>query len=128
MVSQTPRFYSNPDDSHCMVCCLRMGFEYFHPDKAWTLEELNRLIGKKEGKYTWFSRAYVETAVLGFETVIHDSFDYRAFAREPESYLRRYYDPRHAEDLIAHSGGAGCRRTGREGGSRHDRNNQTGGG
>ena len=103
MVFRPPVFYNNPDDSHCMVCCLRMGYEHFNPEKSWTYDELNQLIRKEEGKYTWFSRAYVETAALGYRMVVYDAFDYGAFAQTPEEYLRGFYESAHAEDLIANT-------------------------
>ena len=109
-----PPFYLNPDDTHCQQCCMRMGYEYFQPEKSWEWEELDTLSGKIEGLYAWYMRLYMETKNLGYDVIVYDIVDYPAFAAYAEIYLFANYSEGRAKDILAHSDMAAVTKDARE--------------
>ncbi len=102
-MTQTPPFHPNPDDTHCQQCCMRMGYEFFHPEKSWTWEALDDLSGKIPGKYAWYMRLYIATAALGYDVVVYDIVDYPAFIKDAKGYLKANYGAGRAEDILKNS-------------------------
>ncbi|MCB9988222.1 MAG: peptidase C39 family protein [Rhodospirillales bacterium] len=98
-----PPFYPNPDDTHCQQCCLRMGYEYFYPEKQWTWDELDTLSGKIPGKYAWYMRLYIATAARGYDVVVYDIVDYPEFIKDAETYLKANYGADRAADILKNS-------------------------
>jgi len=79
---------------------MRMGFEYFDPEKTWTWDELDTLSGHREGLTTWNMRIYLETAKLGYDTVIFDPIDYRKLNEDFEGYIRDTFSPDYAKETL----------------------------
>lgn len=94
-------FYANPSDTHCCQATMRMGFEYFDPERKWTWDALDELTGHVEGLLTWNMRLYCEVAKLGFDTVIFDPMDFEALVENPDAYIRDAFSPEYAEETIS---------------------------
>lgn len=99
MIHDIP-YYKNPTSTHCVQATLRMGFEYFNPEKIWTWEELDSLTSHREGITTWNMRGYIETSNLGYDVVIYDPIDYAQFVEDPEGYISRAFSPAYAEETL----------------------------
>ncbi|MCB9965908.1 MAG: hypothetical protein H6855_07515 [Rhodospirillales bacterium] len=93
-------YYANPDHTHCMQACLRMGYEYFTPEKKWLWEELDLLTGHKPELTTWTMKSYIETERLGYDVVIYDPLDYVQFAAAPKEYIEEKFSPAYAEETF----------------------------
>lgn len=91
-------YHANPSDSHCSQACLRMGYEYFNPDKEWSWEELDDLTGHVEGLLTWNMKGYIETAKMGYDVVVYDPLDYVEFVKRPKEYISEKFNPAYAEE------------------------------
>ncbi len=90
-------FYKSPTDTHCAQAAIRMGYEFFEPNKTWTWNELDELSGHREGVVTWNMRLYVETAKMGYDTIIYDPLDYQQILEDFESYNYEKFSPEHAK-------------------------------
>lgn len=93
-------YHANPSDSHCSQACLRMGYEYFNPEKSWAWQELDELTGHKEGLTTWNMKAYIETAKMGYDVVVYDPLDYAEFVKRPKEYITEKFSPAYAEETF----------------------------
>jgi len=83
-------FYSNTsDNTHCLQACYRMILKYFLPDRDYSWEELDRLTGKKEGKWTWPMKGLMNMKALGFEVKHITYFDYEVFSKIGIEYLKK---------------------------------------
>lgn len=90
-------YHANPSGTHCSQACLRMGYEYFSPDRPWSWAELDALTGHIEGLTTWNMRAYIETSRLGYDVVVFDPLDYKQLAENPKTYILKTFSPEYAE-------------------------------
>lgn len=85
-----PVLFENPDRSHCLQAVLRSVLHHAFPDRVYTWEELDRLTGKRPGRWTWPTTAVLRLREMGIEVVVRESFDYRAFAERGEEYLAEH--------------------------------------
>ncbi len=74
--------------------------EYFHPEKSWSLQDLEELTGKKEGLTTWPMRLYTGLPRLGYELVVYDPTDYRRLAEDPHQYISEFFSKEYAEETF----------------------------
>lgn len=93
-------YYSNPTDTHCAQATLRMGYEYFNPEKIWSWEELDELTGHVPGLTTWNMKGYIGTKKLGYDVIVYDSMDYNAFVLDPHEYISKKFNPAYAEETF----------------------------
>ena len=96
-------FYSNPDATHCFQACLRSVLKYFCPDKDYSWEELDKLSGKRVGKWTWPLYAIGQLNDAGFETEIMEDFDYLKFIEAPNKYLLDRFGAQAGNEQIVNS-------------------------
>lgn len=75
-VRPVPPFYENWDDTHCAQCVLRGVLEHFEPGSVWTWEELDAMMGKAPGKWTWPQRGWVNMIRRGYDVKIINNFNY----------------------------------------------------
>jgi hypothetical protein len=98
-----PVFFENPDRSHCFQAVLRSVLHQTFPDRGFTWEELDRLTGKRPGRWTWPTTAVLRLREMGIEVVIRECFDYQAFADRGEEYLKEHMGADAARAQAAHS-------------------------
>lgn len=96
-------FYANTDNSHCFQACFKMALEYFKPDQAFTFEELDVLSDKPPGMPTWPTTMLVRLKEMGLTVKMIEGFDFRAFMRDGEGYIRKAVGGQAAEWQISHS-------------------------
>lgn len=81
-------FYSNtPDDMRCVPAVFRMVLKYFFPEKEYSWEEMDQLLGHIDDKGTWFFPALLKMKDMGVEIEYWDLFNYERFLKEGEGYL-----------------------------------------
>ena len=89
-----------PDDMHCVQCCAKMVIDYFHPERQVSIEELEKATAFGPSG-TWEMHELLNYEGLGIEAKMIADFDYAAFAKDPETYLRKTVGPKLAERFLA---------------------------
>lgn len=79
MARPVPPFYENWDDTHCAPCVLRGVLEHFEPEISWTWDDLDVLMGKEPGKWTWPQRGWIEMIERGYDVKIINTSDYKRY-------------------------------------------------
>lgn len=92
-----------PEPTHCFQACLAMVLKFFLPERDFSFAELDKMTGKRPGKWTWPLKGVLEMRALGFDAVFLEDFDYTAFARDGEKYLFARLGKEAAEVQISHS-------------------------
>lgn len=101
-------FYANtPDDTHCLQASLKMVLKYFLPDKDYSWKQLEKMTAKAPGKATWPQKMLLSLNDMGFETVMIEAFDGKAFIKDGGKYLQRTFGKQTADWQIANSDIAG---------------------
>lgn len=92
-------FYAMPenDPGHCYQVAMRVVLEYFL-HKPFSLDELDRLTGRKDDFWTWGAQVVSALDRLGLNVKYYSSVDIAPFL-EGESFIRRAY-PNVAEKAI----------------------------
>jgi len=80
-----------------------MVLNYFLPNRDYSWDELDRLTGKREGKWTWPLRSIGKLHDLGFDVKMIVKFDYAAFFEQPEKYLIERYGDVAGRELVLNS-------------------------
>ncbi|PJE64267.1 MAG: hypothetical protein COU90_03560 [Candidatus Ryanbacteria bacterium CG10_big_fil_rev_8_21_14_0_10_43_42] len=87
-----PLFRNSAKDIHCVQATLQMILKYFFPQRRYTLKYLDKITYHYPGGWTWDTAALLFLSNLGFEIIIIDEFDFKAFGREGLGYLRSIWD------------------------------------
>lgn len=83
-----PKFFDNWDGMHCGECCIRSIIEHFESETKVSLEEIDNMSGKVEGKATWPQKLSVEMMNRGYELVNIGLFSTEEMLEEGiENYL-----------------------------------------
>ena len=90
-IKKVPFFANTPDDTHCYQAAIRSVLKYFLPNKDYSWKKLDKLTGKKEGKWTWPLKAMIELKRMGFDVVNMEDFDYERLANDEGKYLLYKY-------------------------------------
>lgn len=89
MLLPTPKFIGNSaDGNHCGPAVWRMVLETYFPERVWTFDEIDKIIRKEPGKYTWaqtFMPAMLET---GVRIRAISTWDDRQFIERDWDYVR----------------------------------------
>jgi hypothetical protein len=96
-------FFGNINNKSCAQCVYRMILTAIHPDKTWTMEQMDNLCGAVPGKYTWPYSPILGLTDMGLELVVYNTFDTERFIEMPEQYLIERYGPEGAKDQMEHS-------------------------
>jgi len=96
-------FFSNPDNSHCYQCCLRMILRFFRPHEKYSWKQLDKMTEKKDGLWTWAWHGVLEMKKQGFEVVFMQQFDYKRFAEIGETYLKERFGEETTEAIVKNS-------------------------
>ncbi len=87
-------FYESPSDSHCFQACLKMVLGHISPDWDLTWQELDKISGHSDDKWTWQGSALLYLAERGYKVVNIENLDYLAFAKKGEKYLAEIWTPK----------------------------------
>jgi len=82
-----PFFPNTGDGTHCFQAALRMALGALVPERDYSYEELDRISGKRPGKWTWPTAAMVWMIEQGLEVRLIEDFDYADFAGRGGDYL-----------------------------------------
>lgn len=97
-------FYGNtPDNTHCNQAGMKMILGYYFPKEKFSWEELEKITGKKEGKWTWPMKGWLYLTERGLQVTYYGTFDYQSFAENPREYLFKRTSKEVAEAQIANS-------------------------
>jgi len=100
---KVPFFSNTPDNTHCFQACVKMVLKYFYPKEDYSVEELDKISHKIEGKWTWPNATMVWLQAKGMEVVDVEQFDNPRFVAEGESYLIAEYGEEVARVQIENS-------------------------
>ena len=82
-------FYGNtPDNTHCNQAGMKMILGYYFPSETHEWKDLEKITGKKDGKWTWPMKGWLYLTERGLEVTYYGTFDYRSFANDPHGYLQ----------------------------------------
>lgn len=82
---------------------LKMVLKYFESEKDYSWSELEKLSGKKEGKWTWPMKTILRMEDIGYEVVYMGDFDHNSFVDSPEEYLMDRYGREMGREQIDNS-------------------------
>lgn len=81
-------FYPNTyDDTHCVPAAYKMILKYFLPEKDFSFTQLDKILGKQEGKGTWAAKGHLWLVDQGFEVEYWTLIDWPAFIDRGYDYL-----------------------------------------
>jgi hypothetical protein len=103
IMHKVPFFHDTIDDTYCYQIVLKMILKYYFPERDYSLDDLVKLTGKKEGMYTWPQYSYITMSELGFEVKVIDAFNYDEFIQHGVKYLEKEYGKEIAEEQDKHS-------------------------
>jgi hypothetical protein len=92
-----PFFANTSDDTHCVQASFKIMLKYFLPERDFTFVELDKMSQKRPGKGTWWPPMLLELKKLGFKVKDIESFDYGAFSRRGETYIKEHFPPEVAQ-------------------------------
>lgn len=101
---QAVPFWANTeDDTHCFQASCRMMLGYFLPNREFSWQELEKLSAKKANMSTWPQKMLLSFDALGFDVMLIEGFDGRAFIARGEQYLIDEFGRETAEWQIRNS-------------------------
>lgn len=103
MVQYDVPFIENPN-TRCVVATIGMVLAYFMPERRFTMAQLEKLCGYREGFGSWPVEHMLRLHDMGFELRWIEQFDHAAFANNPKAYLQSILkDPEALEWQLTHS-------------------------
>ena len=90
-MSKAVPFIPNSDDLHCMQAAFMMILKYFKPEFEINWDEWSNLTGFEKDKGTWPIAGLVWFNEHGFEVKHIEDFNFEAFAKDGESYLKNRF-------------------------------------
>ncbi len=86
------KFYPNiKDGTYCWQAAIQMVLNTFSKTKQYTIEEVIKISGKKEGQWTWPTQTLLWLNKNNYETMLIEDFDYHEFAQNGLKYLESRY-------------------------------------
>ena len=74
----------------CVPSQVTMALQYYYPERGYTLEQLDEIIGRKGDKWTWFSQALPVLVTEGLDAHYYSTTPY--YQLNPE-FILEYYGP-----------------------------------
>ena len=93
-------FFENHDGNQCMQVTMKIVLKHFL-DKDFSLEELDKLTGRKKGFWTWTSQIVPVLYDLGLEVKYYSKTDLEPFL-EGETFIRRHFG-KDAEKILKYA-------------------------
>ncbi|HSX36216.1 MAG TPA: RluA family pseudouridine synthase [Patescibacteria group bacterium] len=91
-VKDVPFYPNTADDMQCMVSVYRSIIEYVKGERM-TQRAVADYVGFKPGRAVWTLAPLTKMAQDGFDIVMIEPFDYRAYAKQGRSYLDTIFTP-----------------------------------
>lgn len=101
-MKQIPFFPNQSDGTHCYQAALKMVLAGLTAQEP-SFEELDRISGKREGKWSWPTMSLIWLMDNGFEIRLVEEFSYERFGKEGKCYLTRRYGREVAQAQAANS-------------------------
>ncbi len=98
-----PFFPNTGDGTHCFQAAMMMALAVCMPGRRFTYAELDRISGKKPGKWTWPTTAMLWMREQGLLIRLIEDFDYIAFADRGGAYLIERFGQEVGQAQVAHS-------------------------
>ena len=92
-----PLYENDADGNRCLQACVGMVAEYFTGEK-YSLDELDKLTGRKDGKWTYTAQGVVALHDLGFKAVYYSAHDASLYV-QGEKYIRKTFG-KNAERIL----------------------------
>ncbi len=97
-------FHGNtPDNTHCHQAGMKMVLGFFFPEEEHTWEDLEKITGKRPGKWTWPTQGWLYLAKRELEVTYYGTFNYREFVLKGGDYLVERYGHEVGSKQIANS-------------------------
>jgi hypothetical protein len=90
-MNEVPFFANTVDDIHCVQACFKIILKYFLPDRDFSYLQLDRMSQRQPRKGTWWPPMLLELQKLGLKVKCIEGFNYQAFYRQGEEYVRQIY-------------------------------------
>lgn len=87
-MKKIPFFANLADGTHCYQAALKMILTHWTGGEP-SFDDLDRLSGKREGKWTWPTASLIWLMEQGFELKLIETFSFEDFAKEGKNYLVR---------------------------------------
>jgi hypothetical protein len=100
---QVPFFANTNDDLHCFEAAFKMVLKHFEPEKDYSWEELEKVTGKVDGKWTWPISAILWFVQRGYQLKDIEIFDYKKFSLKGEEYLIEFFGEEVGREQIENS-------------------------
>lgn len=98
-----PKFIPNTADGlHCVQASVGMILDYFLPNKKFSMNDLEKITGYVEGKYTQETSELLSYPDLGLDGFVMADFDYREYAERGIDYMTEVWGKETAEWELAH--------------------------
>jgi hypothetical protein len=99
-----PRFFGNSQENmHCGPACWRMILETYTPEKQWPFDEIDQIICKEPGKYTWGETFYPTMLEYGYRIHNISTWDHQQFIGRRWEYMRDRMGHEATEDQIKYA-------------------------
>ncbi|MCD6476997.1 MAG: hypothetical protein J7K26_02425 [Candidatus Aenigmarchaeota archaeon] len=88
-----PIFPNSSDDIHCLQACMKMVLKYYFPEKDFSFEQINELMGLGKRKL-WSTpvQAVVVLDDLGLNVKCYASFNFEEYVENPMQYIKNNYN------------------------------------
>jgi len=87
---KVPFYPNHEDDMHCEMSVYASILDFFL-GKKYSWEQLEKLVGFKEGKAAWTVQPLPKMTELGLDISMIEPFDYQRYLKEGEKYLHTLY-------------------------------------
>lgn len=98
---EIPYFEDLLEKPYCLQACMRMVLKYYFPERDYSFEEINRMIGI-ESRLIWLSamEAVVIFDDLGLDATCYSTMDSEEYIDKGEQYVKENYDD--WENILGH--------------------------
>jgi hypothetical protein len=94
---------NGPDGKSCFLSCSQMLFRTLPGIRVPSFAELDELLHRKEGEFSWEYPLLNYFAGVGFEVRYFSTFNLHRFVEEGNPYMYEYFGPEAAENQIKNS-------------------------
>lgn len=92
-----PKFYVNPDESHCVQACLKSIFSVALPGEDFTWEQLEELTDYLPGHGAWEYAELVSLSGLGLQVQSYTGLNPKRFIKDDFKYLEEEFGKEYAD-------------------------------
>ncbi len=96
-------YYRQTSSANCMQTQLKMALKYYFPEKDFSFEELDRLTGRTQGKWTWTSQLLPVLLDNGLDAYYYSTTPYKEIKEGGEGFILEYYGQEDGRVMIDHT-------------------------